>query len=155
MSKIYLDADGCPVREEVYKVTARYQVPVILVANKALQIPDNPLIEMKVVSGQFDAADDWIVEQAKSTDLVVTTDILLADRLIRNSVRVLTPKGHELTEDNVGMAVANREFSQNLRHMGERAGGPSPMDKTARSRFLAKLDEIIQALLRAEKSRPR
>ena len=146
MSKIYVDADGCAVKDEVYKVAERYKLPVILVANKKLNIPLNPLFEMKVVSGNFDAADDWIVENSVAHDILVTTDILLADRCIKKSARVLNAKGQEYTEDNIGSAVANRELMQNLRHMGEMRGGPAPMDKKAKSNFLSTLDQIIQSL---------
>lgn len=146
MIQIYIDADGCPVKDEVFKVASRYKLKVIVVANKYQNVPLDPLIEMKVVSGGFDAADDWIVEQVTPHDIVVTSDILLAERCVKKKTRVLGPKGNEFTEDNVGMAVANRELMQNLRHMGEMRGGPSPMDKKARSNFLGKLDQIIQAL---------
>lgn len=144
--KIYIDADGCAVKEEVYRVAERYQIPVLVVANKWMNIPSSPRIEMKVVSRDFDAADDWIAENAQTRDIVITADILLADRCVKKSVRVLGPKGEEFTEDNVGSAVANRELMQNLRHMGEMRGGPAPMDKKDRSRFLGKLDQIIQSL---------
>ncbi len=148
MAKIYIDADGCAVKEEVYKVAERYKMSVLLVANKRLNLPLNPLLEMVVVNGGFDAADDWIVENSKAHDIVITSDILLADRCIKKAVRVLGPKGEEFTEDNIGSAVANRELMQNLRHMGEMRGGPAPMDKKDRSRFLGKLDEIIQSIKR-------
>ncbi len=149
MIQIYIDADGCAVKDEVYKVAARYKIKTFIVANKYLNIPIDPLIEMKVVAGSFDAADDWIVEQVTNRDIVVTSDILLAERCVKKSARVIGPKGNEFTEDNVGMAVANRELMQNLRHMGENRGGPSPMDNKARSSFLAKLDQVIQALRKA------
>lgn len=149
MTKIYIDADGCPVKDEVYKVAERYKLHVVLVANKALNLPLNPLLEMVVVSGGFDAADDWIVETSQKNDVVITADILLADRCVKKSVRVLGPKGEEFTEDNIGSAVASRELMQNLRHMGEMRGGPAPMDKKARSRFLATLDQILQSLKRS------
>lgn len=145
-TKIYIDADGCPVKEEVYRVAERYGLSVVLVANKSLNLPLNPQLKMIVVSGGFDAADDWIVENSKTGDIVITTDILLADRCVKKSVRTLSPKGEEFTEDNIGSAVANRELMQNLRHMGEMRGGPAPMDKKARSKFLGKLDQIIQSL---------
>lgn len=149
MIQIYVDADACPVKEEVYKVAQRYGLKVFVVANAYLSVPLDPKIEMKVVSGGFDAADDWIVEQVTARDIVVTSDILLADRCVKKKARVLGPKGEEFTEDNVGTAVANRELMQNLRHMGEMRGGPAPMDKKARSQFLSKLDQIIQSLKRA------
>lgn len=145
---IYVDADGCPVKEEIYKVAERLKVDVTLVANKGLNIPLNPLFKMQVVSGGFDAADDWIVEQITAKDLVVTADILLADRCIKKQARALGHKGNEFTKDNIGSAVANRELMQNLRHFGEIKGGPAPMDKKAKSQFLAKLDQILHALKR-------
>jgi uncharacterized protein YaiI (UPF0178 family) len=146
--KIYIDADGCAVKEETYRVAERYQIPVVVVANKWMNVPVNPLIEMKVVSSGFDAADDWIVETAQANDIVITSDILLADRCVKKSLRALGPKGDEFTEDNIGDAVASRELMQNLRHMGEMRGGPAPMDKKDRSRFLGKLDQIIQSIRR-------
>jgi uncharacterized protein YaiI (UPF0178 family) len=148
MTKIYIDADGCPVKDEVYRVAERYQLPVVLVANKRLNLPLNSLLQMVVVTGAFDAADNWIVENSMPNDIVVTADILLADRCLKKSVRALGPKGVEFTSDNIGSAVAIRELAQELRQSGEMHGGPAPMDKKARSRFLVKLDEIIQSLKR-------
>lgn len=144
MIELYIDGDACPVKDETFKVADRYKIKVFVVANKAMSLPLSDLIEMIVVKGNFDAADDWIVEQIKPKDIVVTIDILLAERCVKKSARVLGHKGEEFTEDNVGTAVATRELMQNLRHKGEMRGGPAPMDKKARSRFLAKLDEIIQ-----------
>lgn len=151
MTKIYIDADACPVKDEVYRVAERYQLTVIVVANQYINIPMNSLFRMEVVTGSFDAADDWIVEQVQNGDIVITADILLADRCVKKSARVLGHKGDEFTEDNVGSAVANRELMQNLRHMGEIKGGPAPMDKKARSKFLGTLDQIIQSLKKAGK----
>lgn len=146
MTKIYIDADGCPVKDEVYRVAERYKLPVVVVANTYLNTPTSSLITMKVVTGNFDAADDWIVENSVQGDIVITVDILLAERCVKKSVRVLGHKGDEFTEDNIGSAVATRELMQNLRHMGEIRGGPAPMDKKARSKFLGTLDQIIQSL---------
>ena len=151
MTKIFIDADGCPVKDETYKVAERYQLQVIIVANKSLNIPLNPLLEMKVVSGNFDAADDWIVENCNNGDIVITADILLAERCVKKLTRVLGHKGDEFTEDNIGSAVASRELMQNLRHMGEVKGGPAPMDKKARSQYLGTLDRIIQSLKKDKK----
>lgn len=144
---IYVDADGCPVKEEIYRVADRLKVEVVLVANKPMSIPANDLFKMVVCGSGFDAADDWIVERAGPNDVVITADILLADRCIKKHARVLGHKGVEFTEDNIGMSVANRELMENLRHMGERHG-PAPMDKKARSQFLGKLDQILHALKR-------
>ncbi len=151
MTKIFIDADGCPVKEEVYRVAERYKLSVVLVANKPLNLPSNPLLKMVVVPGSFDAADDWIVENLEAGDIVITSDILLADRCVKKTTRVLGHKGDEFTQDNIGSAVANRELMQNLRYMGEIKGGPSPMDKKARSKFLGTLDNIIQSLKREGK----
>lgn len=151
MTKIFIDADGCPVKDETYKVAERYRLQVIVVANKSLNVPLSPLIEMNVVSGNFDAADDWIVENCKDGDIVITADILLAERCVKKLARVLGHKGDEFTEDNIGSAVASRELMQNLRHMGEVKGGPAPMDKKARSQFLGTLDRIIQSLKKDKK----
>lgn len=148
MTTIFIDADACPVKDEVYKVAERYKLPVRVVANQTQRIPANPLIEMVTVKGDFDAADDWIVENTKANDIVITADILLADRCVRKGVRALGSKGEEFTEDNIGSAVANRELMQNLRHMGEMRGGPAPMDKKDRSRFLGTLDQMIQSIKR-------
>jgi len=146
MIQIYIDADACPVKDETYKVAARYKIKIYVVTNQFQKVPADPLIELKIVSGDFDAADDWIAEQVTNHDIVITSDILLADRCVKKQARVLGPKGVEFTENNIGSAVASRELMQNLRHMGEMRGGPAPMDKKARSQFLGKLDQIIQSL---------
>jgi uncharacterized protein YaiI (UPF0178 family) len=101
---------------------------------------------MVVVSGGFDAADDWIAEKIENGDIAITADLLLADRCIKKQARVLGPKGQELTEDSIGSALATRELMANLRHMGEMRGGPSAMEKKDRSQFLSKLDQIIQSI---------
>ena len=145
---IYIDADGCPVKQETYKVARRYQLPVRVVANRPLQIPPLALIQIVTVSDGFDAADDWIVEHAGAGDIVITADILLAARCIEVGARVLGPKGRPFTEDSIGDAVASRALSQHLRESGIDTGGPAPMGKRDRSRFLAKLDELVNAVRR-------
>jgi uncharacterized protein len=150
MIQVYIDADGCAVKEEVYKVATRYKIKVYVVANKYLKIPLDPLVEMITAESGFDAVDDWIFNKVTKRDIVITSDILLADRCVKKGTRVLGPKGDEFTEDNIGMSVANRELNQNLRHMGETRGNQSPMNPKARSQFLGKLDQIIQSLLRAK-----
>lgn len=146
--QIYIDADACPVKDETYKVALRYKIKVIVVANQHMHIPISPLLEMQVVSGGFDAADDWIIEQVGPKDIVVTADILLADRAIKKGASALGHKGNEFTEDNVGDAVASRELASHLRQTGEMRGGPAPMQKKDRSLYLGKLDQIIQRLMR-------
>lgn len=154
MLKIYIDADGCPVKEEIYKVAERLKIHVVVVANKSLSVPLDPRIEMVVVSGGFDAADDWIFENAGLGDVVVTTDILLAERCLQKRAKVLGPKGQEFTEDSIGSSVANRELMIHLRQTGEVRGGPSPLQKKDRSQFLSKLDQILQSLLRTHRPKP-
>jgi len=149
MLDIYIDADGCPVKDETYKVAERYQLKVFVVANKYLNVPQDSRIQMIVASSDFDAADDWIVENAQKGDIVITADILLAERCVKKKVRAIGSKGIEFTEDSIGSAVATRELMQNLRHMGEVRGGPAPMDKKDRSRFLGTLDQVIQQLKRS------
>jgi uncharacterized protein YaiI (UPF0178 family) len=146
---IYVDADACPVKEEVYRVARRHQSQVYVVANAPLRVPTEALIELVVVRGGFDAADDWIAERAGLGDVVVTADIPLADRCLKAGARVLGPKRHVFTEDSIGEALATRALLDMLRQSGESGGGPSPFAKADRSRFLVKLDEILHAVRRA------
>lgn len=148
MLEIYIDADGCSVKDEIYKVATRYQLKVFIVANKYLQIPANSNFQMQIVSGGFDAADDWIAETISNGDILITSDLLLADRCLKRGAKVLGPKGRELTEENIGDVLSTRELMSHLRHMGATNTGPAPMTKNDRSQFLGKLDQIIQALIR-------
>jgi uncharacterized protein len=145
-TQIYIDSDACPVKDETFKVATRYGFKVFVVANSYQSVPRDPLVELVVVEGSFDAADDWIAEHVTDQDVVITADILLAERCVKKGASVLGHKGDEFTPDNVGMAVANRELMHNLRSMGAVRGGPAPMDKKARSQFLGKLDQIIQRI---------
>jgi uncharacterized protein YaiI (UPF0178 family) len=147
---IYIDADACPVKEEVYRVARRYGIKVFVVANAPIRVPGDDLIELVVVRGGFDAADDRIVESVAAGDIVVTADIPLADRCIRAGARVLGPKGVEFTEDAICDALATRALLDMLRHSGEFGGGPAPFAKADRSRFLGKLDELVHAVRRAK-----
>lgn len=149
---LYIDADGCAVKEEAYRVAARYQMKVFVVANKFLSTPSDPRIEMQVVSGDFDAADDWIAEQISAGDILVTSDLLLADRCIKKQALVLGAKGRELTEENIGDVLGTRELMAHLRNLGDTKTGPAPMSKADRSQFLSKLDEMIQRVQRNKKS---
>src|SRR5262249_32652850 len=142
---IYIDADACPVKEEVYRVARRYEVKVFVVANAPIRVPTEELIELVVVRGGFDAADDRIAEGVASGAIVITADIPLADRGIRAGARVLGPKGVEFTEDAIGEALATRALLDMLRQSGEFGGGPAAFAKADRSRFLGKLDELIHA----------
>ena len=145
---IYVDADACPVKEEVYRVARRYGIKVYVVANAPLRVPLEELIELVVVRGGFDAADDWIVEHIGAGDIAITADIPLADRCLRRSARVLGPKGLEFTEESIGDAVATRALLDMLRQSGQFGGGPAPFTKSDSSRFLAKLDETVHAIRR-------
>lgn len=147
MLTIYIDGDGCPVKEEVYRVAERYQLLVTVVANKPMNIPSSPRIKMIVVrTGHLDAADDWIAENAGAQDIVITADIPLADRCLKAGARVLGTKGEEFTPDNIGDSMATRELLQSMRQFGEMRGGPAPMSPKDKSRFLGKLDQIIQSI---------
>ena len=145
MPTIFVDADACPVKEEVYRVARRHGVPVTLVADQWMRVPDDDLIELVVVKGDFDAADDWIVERAEAGDIVVTGDIPLADRCLKLGARVLGLRGREFTEDTIGEAMAGRELASELRDMGIQTGGPRPFEKRDRSVFLQKLDAMLHA----------
>lgn len=143
--KIYIDADGCPVKEEVYRVARRYRLKVHLVANSVMRIPQDDLIESTIVNDHMDAADDWIVENVKPDDIVITGDIPLASRVLEKGAMALGLKGREFTEHNIGGAMASREISSFLRESGIMTGGPAPFQKKDRSAFLQSLDRIIQS----------
>ena len=149
MLMIYVDADACPVKSEVYKVARRYDVQVAVVANAPLRVPADPLIELVVRPG-FGAADDWIAREAGPCDIVVTADIPLAARCLAKESRVLDPKGHPFTDNDIGSALALRNLLDELRQGGAVTGGSAPMTPKDRSRFLSKLDELINAVLRAQ-----
>ncbi len=143
MPTIYVDADACPVKDEIYRVAKRYALRVVLVANSGLRVPDDGEVTLVVVGDGFDEADDWIVEQAERDDIVVTTDIPLAGRCVAKGAHALNPKGHAFTEENIGGALANREFLASMREHGTMTGGPSPFSAQDRSRFLQRLDNVI------------
>ncbi|MDP7638937.1 MAG: YaiI/YqxD family protein [Candidatus Hydrogenedentes bacterium] len=149
MTHIYVDADGCPVKNEIYCVAKRYDIPVTLVANSRMRTPDEAGIEFVLVDDGFDAADDWIVERVGTNEIVVTADIPLAARCIEKGARVLGPKGRVFTEDSIGGALSDREVSSQLREHGMMTGGPAPFGKKDRSRFLQGLDATIHACRRA------
>ena len=151
MFTIYIDADACSVKEETYKVAARHRLKVIVVANNYLNVPLEPDIEMKVVAGHFDAADDWIAESITANDILITSDLLLAARALQKKARVVGAKGHELTEENIGSVLGSRELNAHLRNLGHANTGPKPMTKSDRSQFLSTLEQMIQKLLRSAK----
>jgi uncharacterized protein YaiI (UPF0178 family) len=146
---ILVDADACPVKEEIYKVAFRHEAPVVIVSNSHLRVPVHPLIRREVVSDGFDAADDWIAEKAGPARVVVTADILLADRCIKTGATVLSPTGRPFTAASIGNAVAVRAIMADLRAGGDQFGGPAPFAKTDRSRFLSALDAALVRLKKA------
>jgi uncharacterized protein YaiI (UPF0178 family) len=148
---IYVDADACPVKDEVYRVARRYGMRVAVVANAPLRVPAEALVELVVRPG-FGAADDWIAAQASPGDVVVTADIPLAARCLAKEARVLDPKGRPFTDTDIGAALATRELMDTLRQGGAVTGGPAPMTPKDRSRFLSKLDEAVNAVRRAHPS---
>ena len=148
MLHIFVDADACPVKQEVYRVAGRHGLDVTLVANSRMRIPGESWISLEVVTDALDAADDWIVEHVHPHDIVVTADIPLASRCLRQGARVIGPTGKPFTEDNIGQAVATRDLLSALRDAGEITGGPPPLKKRDRSRFLQQLDEMILSIRR-------
>lgn len=148
--QILVDADACPVKEEIYRVADRHQVAVLIVSNSPFRVPDHPLVSRVVVSDAFDAADDYIAERTGSRTVVVTSDILLADRCVKAGAAVVGSNGKPFTADSIGAAVATRAIMADL-HAGmgtENIGGPPPFSKADRSRFLSALDEILVRLKR-------
>ena len=148
-ARILVDGDACPVKEEIYKVAFRHEVPVTVVSNSHFRVPQHPLVERVVVSSGFDAADDWIAEAAGPKTVVVTADILLADRGLKAGATVIAPTGKPFTTSSIGAAVATRAIMQDLRAGGDVVGGPAPFSKQDRSRFLSALDEALVRLKRA------
>ena len=149
MIEIFVDADACPVKDEVYRVAGRYGVKVFVVANSYMMVPEGPLIERVVVTDGFDAADNWIAERAGPAAIVVTTDVPLASRCVKAGAAVLAPTGRAFTAASVGMALATRNLMEDLRARGEVTGGPKPYSKRDRSAFLSALDEAVVRLKRA------
>ena len=146
MIRILIDADACPVKDEVYRVAFRREVAVRVVSNARIRIPDHPLVERVVVSGAFDAADDWIAGEAGRSDVVITADILLADRCLKAGACVLGPTGKPFTNASIGSAIAMRAIMADLRSGGDVVGGPAPFARADRSRFLQALDEALVRL---------
>ena len=145
---LFVDADGCPVKEEIYRVAKRYQLDVTLVSNAWMRIPREVWLTQVVVPGGLDAADDWIVEHVTENDIVISDDIPLASRSLKKGALVLSPRGRVHTEDSIGDALASRDLLSQLRDLGTMTGGPAPFEKRDRSRFLERLDATIQAVRR-------
>jgi uncharacterized protein YaiI (UPF0178 family) len=154
--RIYVDADSCPVKDEVYRVAKRYGLEVTLVAGTWLRTPPESWIRLEVVpdTGRLDAADDWIVERAGNSDVVITDDIILASRCLERGSKVISTRGKPFAAESIGDALANRDLMANLREVGAISGGPSGYTKADRSAFLQQLDNAVNALRRATKSSP-
>jgi len=150
LTQIYVDADACPVREEVYRVAGRLGVGVFVVSNgsRPIRPPGLPFVQMVIVGDSMDAADDWIAERIAASDICVTGDIPLASRCLDKGARVVPPNGRVFTEANIASALAGREIARHLRELGAGGSGPPPFAKADRSRFLSALDNAVQAALR-------
>ena len=145
---IHVDADACPVKDEVYKVAMRHQVPVNIVANSFMRVPAHRLFTRVTVPDGPDVADDWIAERADANSVVITADILLAQRCLEKGARVLSPKGKPFTENSIGQQVATRAIMEDLRGMGEQTSGPAAFKPADRSNFLSALEVELQKLKR-------
>jgi uncharacterized protein YaiI (UPF0178 family) len=149
-ARILVDADACPVKEEIYRVAFRREVPVTVVSNARMRVPDHPLIDRILVSDAFDAADDWIADAADSQAVVITGDILLADRCLKAGATVIAHNGKPFTGASIGGAIATRAIMADLRAGGDTIGGPAPFSKADRSRFLQALDTALSRLERGD-----
>ena len=145
---IFIDADACPVKDEVYRVAQRYGLQVHVVANAFIQVPAHPKIARVVVQAGPDVADDWIAQRATPGDVVITNDIPLAERVLQAGAAAVSPTGRPFTVDSIGTAIAQRAIMEQLRSTVAVTGGPKPFDRTDRSRFLQALDEIINREMR-------
>lgn len=156
MTTLFVDADACPVKDEVYRVARRYGARVVLVANQWMRVPGEEWIELVVVkeAGGLDDADHHIVEAAGTDDIVVTDDIILASRCLEKGARALTPRGRVFTPETIGEALATRELMADLREAGALTGGPAPFGKRDRSEFLQALDRIFQAITKGRRIQP-
>jgi len=148
MVDIYVDADGCPVKDETVRVAARHGLKTYLVCDGGIRPRQDPLVELVIVTQGADAADDWIADQIQAADICITNDIPLAARCLKRGALAIKPNGEAFTENGIGMALANRELMQGLRDSGEITGGPRPFSKSDRSAFLNRLETTVQAAKR-------
>lgn len=154
MTVLYVDGDACPVREEIYRVADRLNLPVFVVSNgsRPIRPTGRPNVHLITVAATPDAADDWIADRVTPADVCVTADIPLASRCLAKAVRALAPNGKHWTADNIGNALAGRELSRHLRELNVASGGPLPLSKQDRARFLGALDTAVQAALRLSRA---
>ncbi len=148
MLRIFVDADACPMKDEIYRVAERYALQVTLVANSCMRVPDKGWIELVVVGEGLDVADDWIVDAVETGDIVVSGDILLAARCLQKGAHVIGTTGQPFVDDNIGSLLAMRDLHAELREAGTMRSGPPPLQKRDRSRFLQSLDAVIQRIRR-------
>ncbi|MBS0529912.1 MAG: YaiI/YqxD family protein [Proteobacteria bacterium] len=152
--RIYVDADACPVKDEIYRVAARHGLPVSVVAGNFIRVPNDPLIERIAAGAGMDAADDWIAERAGQGDIVITSDIPLASRCVKIGAEVIAPNGKPFTEQSIGMTLAIRNLMTDLRSTGEVTGGSRSFQPRDRSAFLSALDQTIRRIQRAQAAQP-
>jgi uncharacterized protein len=153
-TRIYVDADACPVKDEIYRVAVRHRLPVSVVAGNFIRVPRDPLIERIAAGSGMDAADDWIAERAGKGDIVVTSDIPLASRCVKAGAEVIAPNGKPFTEASIGMTLAVRNLMTDLRSSGEITGGPKSFAARDRSAFLSALDQVIRRIQRQWPQQP-
>jgi len=153
-TRIYVDADACPVKDEIYRVAARHGLPVSVVAGQFIRVPQDPLIERVATGSGMDAADDWIAERASKGDIVITSDIPLASRCIKAGAEVIAPNGKPFTEQSIGLTLAVRNLMTDLRSSGEITGGPKSFAPRDRSTFLSALDQTIRRIQRQRAAQP-
>jgi hypothetical protein len=151
MVTIYIDADACPVKDEVLRIAGRHKLRTVMVSDGGIRPSGDPMVEVVFVTQGADAADDWIAERIAPADICVTNDIPLAARCIEKDGMAIKPNGESFTKDSIGMALATRDLMQGLREAGEVTGGPRPFSKADRSRFLDRMEAMVQAALRAAK----
>ncbi len=147
-TRIYVDADACPVKDEVYRVAARHGLAVSVVANGFIRVPQDPRIERVAAGAAPDAADDWIAERAGANDIVITADVPLASRCVKAGAQVIAPSGKPFTPELIGMTLAVRNLMHDLRSAGEVTGGPAPFSPRDRSTFLSALEQAVRRLQR-------
>lgn len=152
VTRIYVDADACPVKDEIYRVAARHGLPVSVVAGNFIRVPNDPLIERIAAGSGMDAADDWIAERARTGDIVITSDIPLAARCVKTGAAVIAPNGKPFSEKSIGMTLAVRNLMTDLRSSGEVTGGPRSFSPRDRSAFLSALDQTIRRIQRAQQT---
>jgi len=153
-TRIYVDADACPVKDEIYRVAVRLGVPVSVVAGQFIRVPQDPLIERVAAGSGMDAADDWIAERARAGDVVITSDIPLASRCVKAGADVITPNGKPFSEASIGMTLAVRNLMTDLRSSGEITGGPRSFSPRDRSAFISALDQTIRRIQRQRATQP-